>query len=85
MNINHRDIEFEDDGSFLIKLTPNPKGENEFKIDEDSVTLFTREYFFDRPSSRESELEISLVDPKAAPVPLTDEQLARRIRTMGNR
>ena len=82
LNINHRDIKFEDDGSFLIKLTPNPKGENEFRIDEDSVTLFTREYFFDRPSSRESELEISLVDPIATPVPLTDEQLARRIRTM---
>lgn len=82
LSVNHRDIEFEEDGTFTLKLTPNPTGVNEFKIDEDSVTLFTREYFFDRPNSRESKLEISVVNPGTPPAPLNDEQLARRIRTM---
>ena len=46
------------------------------------MTLFTREYFFDRPNSRESVLDIANVSPQPAELPLTDEQLARRIRTM---
>ena len=82
LNVNQRDIAFEEDGSFEIRLTPNPNGANQFRIDPDSVTLFTREYFFDRPNSRESRLSIENVAPQAAQLPLTDEQLARRIRTM---
>lgn len=82
LNVNHRDIEFDEDGSFEIKLTPNPQGKNEFRIDSDSVSLFTREYFFDRQSSRESVLNIQNVSPQPPALPLNDEQLARRIRNM---
>ena len=82
LNVNHRDIEFADDGSFEILLTPDPQGANEFRIDPDSVTLFTREYFFDRFSSRESVLNIRNVEPQPAALPLNDAQLARRIRNM---
>ena len=82
LSVNQRDIAFEEDGSFEIKLTPNPQGPNQFRIDPDSVTLFTREYFFDRPNSQESLLSIENVAPQPARLPLTDEQLARRIRTM---
>ena len=84
LNINHTDIEFESDGSFEIKLTQNPKGANEFKIDLDSVTLFTREYFFDRPSSTESRLSIENTQPHPKPEPLNDDELATRIRTITN-
>ena len=82
LNVNQRDIAFAEDGSFEIKLTPNPNGPNEFRIDPDAVTLFTREYFFDRPNSRESRLSIENVAAQPKAMPLTDEQLARRIRTM---
>jgi len=82
VNVNHRDIEFEADGSFKIKFTPDPKGKNEFKLDKDSVTLFTREYFFDRPNSTESEFSIVNTKVPAPPPPLNDEELARRIRVM---
>ena len=81
-NINHRDIEFEADGSFEIKLTPNPKGKNEFKLHEDVVNMFTREYFFDRFNSRESDLSILNLSPQEASKPLNDEQLAKRIEVM---
>jgi len=81
-NINHTDIEFEPDGRFEIKLTPEPKGKNEFKLDSDAVNLFTREYFFDRFSSRESELSVENLKPQPVPEPLTDAELARRIRVM---
>ena len=81
-NINHTQIEFEPDGSFEIKLTPNPKGKNEFKLDEDAVNMFTREYFFDRFSSRESELKIENLVAQDKPLPLSDEELARRIKVM---
>ena len=82
LNVNHRDIVFDEDGSFEIKLTQHPAGENEFQIDPDSVTLFTREYFFDRPNSTESFLEIKNTAPQPKGLPLTDHELARRIRTM---
>ena len=81
-NINHTQIEFEADGSFEIKLTPNPKGKNEFKLDADAVNMFTREYFFDRFNSRESELQIENLKPQKATKPLGDDELARRIKVM---
>lgn len=82
LNINHTHIEFEPDGSFEIKLTPNPKEKNEFKLDADAVNLFTREYFFDRFNSRESDLSIENLVPQEEARPLSDEELARRIRVM---
>jgi hypothetical protein len=81
-NINHTQIEFEADGSFEIKLTPNPHGKNEFKLDADAVNMFTREYFFDRFNSRESDLHIENLKPQEFAKPLGDEELARRIRVM---
>ena len=81
-NINHTQIEFEKDGSFEIKLTPNPNGKNEFKLHADSVNLFTREYFFDRFNGRESELSIENLKPHTQESPLSDKELARRIRIM---
>ena len=81
-NINHTHIEFEEDGSFEIKLTQNPKGKNEFKLDTDSVNLITREYFFDRFNSRESDLTIVNTHDPDPRVPLSDENLAKRIRVM---
>jgi hypothetical protein len=81
-NINHTQIEFDADGSFEIILTPKPKGRNQFKMDSDAVNLFTREYFFDRFSSRESELHIENLCPQDVARPLDDEELARRIRVM---
>jgi hypothetical protein len=81
-NINHRDIVFEEDGTFEIKLTANPKGKNEFMLHDDVVTMFTREYFFDRFNSRESELSIVNLTVNESPKPLDDKMLADRIQTM---
>lgn len=81
-NINHTQIEFGADGSFEIILTPEPKGINQFRLDADAVNLFTREYFFDRFNSRESELHIENLRPVEKARPLDDEELARRIRIM---
>ena len=84
ISINHRDIEFEEDGSFEIKLTPNPdpNGKNEFKLDSDAASMFTREYFFDRFNSRESDLHIENLVPHDPAGPMSDEELAARIRRM---
>jgi hypothetical protein len=82
ININHNDIRFENDGSFEIKLTPNPNGVNEFKLHEDVVNMFTREYFFDRFNSTESELSIENLTQQEESRPLNDEQLAARIKVM---
>ena len=81
-NINHRQIEFDEDGSFEIKLTPNPHGKNEFKLDEDVVNMFTREYFFDRFNSRESDLHIENISDTEIKKALNDDELAARIKVM---
>jgi hypothetical protein len=81
-SVNHTDIEFESDGSFEIKFTQNPGGKNEFKLDSDSVTLFSREYFFDRFNSRESDLSIENTYQHDLAEPLSDEVLAKRIQVM---
>jgi len=81
-SINHRRIEFDDDGRFAIKLTPNPQGKNEFRLHEDVVNLFTREYFFDRSNGSESELKIKNLSATDKMAPMTDEDLAARIRVM---
>ncbi len=84
LSINHRDIEFDEDGSFEIRLTPNPDPDkkNEFKLDPDAINLFTREYFFDRFNSKESDLHIENLKKYESPKPLNDRELARRIRIM---
>jgi hypothetical protein len=81
-NINHTQIEFDADSSFEILLTPEPRGKNQFKLDADAVNMFTREYFFDRFNSRESELHIENLKPQGEVKPLNDEELARRIDVM---
>lgn len=81
-NINHRQIAFEADGSFKIKLTPNPQGKNEFKLHEDVVNMFTREYFYDRANGTESELQIKNITSSNKRTPFTDEALAARIQVM---
>ncbi len=81
-NINHTQIEFEVDGSFEIKLTSNPQGKNEFKLAENTVNMFTREYFFDRFNSKESELSIENITAQGISKPLNDEELAARIDVM---
>lgn len=81
-NINHRDIKFNSDGSFEIKLTKKPNGINEFKLHDNSVSLFTREYFFDPSTAVESELEIINTNAPAVKGPLNDKELALKIQRM---
>jgi len=81
-SINHTRIDFDDDGHFEIKLTPNPVGPNQFKLDDDVVNLFTREYFFDRFNSQESELSIRNISTDKFPSVIDDDTLAHRIKVM---
>lgn len=80
MNINHRDIHFDPDGRFEIRLTPNPTSERDFMLDKDVSVLFTREYFFDRANSHESVIRIENASSQAESLPLGDKQLAERIQ-----
>lgn len=82
LSINHRDIVFEEDGSFEILLTSNPKGTNQYLLKEDAINLFTREYFFDRANQKESELSIENTHVIEKVKPLTDEEVAKRIQMM---
>ncbi len=82
ININHRQVEFAEDGSFEITLTPNPQKDQEFKLDEDSVAIITREYFFRPFESKRGDFKIENVNPPEAPQPITDEELALRLKAV---
>ncbi len=82
LTLNHRDIAFGDDGSFTLVLTPDPKGEGEYTLDEDSVCVITREYFWDPDQAEPAELHITSMKEEPAPGPPTDEDLARRFRAV---
>ncbi len=81
-NINHEAMSFADDGRFSIVLTPDPSSPGEYKIDDDSVCVITRQYFFDPSRAVPAEFSISAMEPAPPPMPVTDEEMARRIRSV---
>ncbi len=82
LTVNHRDIAFDDNGFFSMVLTPNPQGKGEYKLDEDSVCVITREYFWEPERAEPAEMRITSMKEEPAPGPLNDEDLARRFRAV---
>ncbi len=81
-NINHRHMKFDKAGNFEIILTPDPRSDEEVKLDQDSVCVIVRQYFFDVNSAEPAVLKIEALEPASAPPTLSDEMLSRRIRAV---
>jgi len=80
-NLSQRDLACGDDGSFEIVLAPEPPPDapNVIALASDAVCVIVRQYFLDRRDLRPATFDIAPLDPVAAPPPLDDATLARRL------
>ena len=85
LNVNHTQIAFDEDGSFELFVGPDgPNTPNHFSVGPRSVCLITREYYFDRNSDRIAELRIENTADVPPPTPISDQELADKIRAATN-
>jgi len=76
-----KDLEIDEDGSFEIILSKEPKGRNWLKIEEDTSLLMVRQTFFDRHNEVAAEVRISNLDGRKAPDPLSLDHIDEGLKT----
>jgi hypothetical protein len=81
-NINHRKMKFDEAGNFEIVLTPQPRSDEEIGLDQDSVCVIVRQYFFDLSAAKPAALNIETLETAPPSLPLSDDDLSRRIRAV---
>jgi hypothetical protein len=75
------DLRLEEDGSFEIILSKEPKGKNWLKIEDDSSLFMVRQTFLDREHEAAAEMEIANLDGRRAPSPLTPGRVDEGLKT----
>ncbi len=78
-SVNDRALEFDDDGSFTVVLSPHPHEGAWLELEPDAVCAITRDYLADPVRGRRAQWRIENVDPPP-PRRDTDANLARRFR-----
>jgi hypothetical protein len=80
-NLSQRDLVCDPDGAFEIVLATEPAtvARNAITLAPDAVCVIVRQYFLDRRAIRPASFVIEPLDPVAAPPPLDDATLARRL------
>jgi hypothetical protein len=83
-NLSQRDLVCAPDGSFEIALGAEPPAgaTNAITLAPDAVCVIVRQYFVDRADVGPARFAIETLDPVAAPAPLDDVTLARRLRAV---
>ena len=82
-NLSQGDMHFQTRGEFQISLGPQPSvGGDHIRLEADAVCVIVRQYFGDRSTARPASFEIEAVPPVPAPAPLSDDELARRLRAV---
>jgi hypothetical protein len=79
--IENAHLAVEEDGSFEIYLTREPRGKNWLKTEEDTSLLMIRQTFSDRTAEQPSEMEIINLSGDKKPGPLTTRQLDEGLKT----
>jgi hypothetical protein len=85
-SLNDRELALGADGSFEIVVSKaRPAGGGAWlALDDDAVAIVTRDYHVESAPGTLSEWEITATPGAAAPAPLTDAQLAGRLRATAN-
>ena len=81
-NVSQRDLIVDADGRFELRLAPDARPPQGARLEADAVCVISRQYFSDRAAARPAEFEIEALDRAAAPPPLGDALLARRLRAV---
>jgi hypothetical protein len=79
--LDHKDLNTEDDGSFEIILSKEPRGKNWLKIEEDTSLLMVRQTFLDRHKEVPAEIRVENMDGRVAPDPITPTQVDEGLKT----
>lgn len=75
------DLVIEEDGSFEIYVTREPKGKNWLKIEEETSLLMVRQTFSDRFTEEPARLDIQNLSGTGKPGPLTTRQMDQGLKT----
>ena len=80
-NLNDREIEFAEDGSFEIQVSQNEpqKGGNWLRIGLHSTDIMARQYFLDVNEEEEARYSIETSQPVAAPPPYSEALFSERL------
>ena len=76
--INHRSLDFADDGTFSVVLSPHPHDGASITLESDAVCAITRDYLADPVGGRRAVWRIEAIDPPATRRE-DDADLARRM------
>ena len=79
--LDHKDMFFEDDGSFEIILSREKRGSNWLKIEEDTGMAMVRQTFLKRHEEVPAEVTIERIDGNAKPDPITPEMVDEGLKT----
>ncbi|TFV59367.1 DUF1214 domain-containing protein [Mycobacterium sp. PS03-16] len=77
--VNHRDLDFDEDGNFAFTMSPDPQPGTWLRTEADAVMALTRDYLEDPASGRRTRWAIDTIDPPARRHD-DAQDLARRMR-----
>lgn len=78
--LHAKDMIIDEDGSFEIILSKEPKGQNWLKIEDETTLVFVRQTFMDRFIEVATELKIENLNGNPAPEPLTPEAMDEALK-----
>lgn len=81
--LEHKDIQFEADGSFEVILSKTPKGKNWLKIEAETSMLMVRQTFLKRKEEAPAEMEIENLDGRKAPQPINPKLVDEGLKMAG--
>ncbi len=79
--LEHKDMVFEEDGSFEIILSKEKKGKNWLKIEEETGLAMVRQTFFKRDEEVPADVFIKRIGGNSMPDPLTPESLDKGLQS----
>lgn len=79
--LEHKDMVFEDDGSFEIILSKEKKGANWLKIEDETGMAMVRQTFFDRHNELAAEVKIERIGGSPYPDPITSQAVDEGLQT----
>jgi hypothetical protein len=73
--LESKDLVLDEDGSFEIILSKEPRGRNWLKIEKETSLLIVRQTFFDRSSEVVANMQIKNLDGRSAPDPVSPQHI----------